>query len=135
MSTEIDDNIEIKEPVKANWFRRVLGAIWKFLKFLYSKCKAVFIFLAAGIISLFFIGKISRTSVKTAEKKKEIKEEGETVSDTITDLKEELGTNETTIKETETILDESSKKKEDIYEDAIDDQKAKAENLGFKKVD
>lgn len=134
MSTDVD-NVETKETVKVSWFKRVLNAIWKGLKFCYSKCRAVFIFIAAGIVSLFFITKVSKTSVKEAEKKKEMKDDGDSISNSMTDLKEELDNNETIIKETETVLDESSKEKNDIYEAAVDEQKEKAENLGFKKVD
>lgn len=134
MSTDVD-NVETKETVKVSWFKRFLNAIWKGLKFCYSKCRAVFIFIAAGIVSLFFITKVSKTSVKEAEKKKEMKDDGDSISNSMADLKEELDNNETMIKEAETVLDESSKEKNDIYEATVDEQKEKAENLGFKKVD
>ena len=107
-------------------YHYVVNAIWKSLKFCFSKFKAVFIFLGSSIIFGIFTFIVSRSSIKEKEKKNDIEENGETVKDNIDEIKETVDQTSEDIDKIKETIDETSENKEK--------QKEKAESLGFKKV-
>ena len=133
MSDSIDNN-ETEETTKTSLFKRVINAIWKGLKFCFSKFKAVFIFLGSSIIFGIFTFIISRSSIKEKEKKDDIKENGETVKDNIDEIKETVDQTSEDIEKIKETIDETSENKEKQKEKTDETQKEKAESLGFKKV-
>ena len=133
MSDSIDNN-ETEETTKTSLFKRVINAIWKGLKFCFSKFKAVFIFLGSSIIFGIFTFIISRSPIKEKEKKDDIKENGETVKDNIDEIKETVDQTSEDIEKIKETIDETSENKEKQKEKTDETQKEKAESLGFKKV-
>ena len=133
MSDSIDNN-ETEETTKTSLFERAINAIWKGLKFCFSKFKAVFIFLGSSIIFGIFTFIISRSSIKEKEKKDDIKENGETVKDNIDEIKETVDQTSEDIEKIKETIDETSENKEKQKEKTDETQKEKAESLGFKKV-
>ena len=133
MSDSIDNN-ETEETTKTSLFKRAINAIWKGLKFCFSKFKAVFIFLGSSIIFGIFTFIISRSSIKEKEKKDDIKENGETVKDNINEIKETVDQTSEDIEKIKETIDETSENKEKQKEKTNETQKEKAESLGFKKV-
>ena len=137
MSVSIDNN-ETEETTttdtKISLFKRVVNAIWKGLKFCFSKFKAVFIFLGSSIIFGIFTFIVSRSSIKEKEKKDDIEENGETVKDNIDEIKETVDQTSEDIEKIKETIDETTGNKEKQKEKANETQKEKAESLGFKKV-
>ena len=130
------DYIETEETktTKTSWFKRMLNAIWKGLKFCFKKFKAVFIFLGSSIIFGIFTIFVSRSSVKEKEKKDDIKENGETVKSDIKEVKETVDKTSEDIEKIKETVDETSENKKKQKEKTNKIQKEKAESLGFKKV-
>lgn len=137
MSDSIDNN-ETEETTttdtKTSLFKRAIKAIWKGLKFCFSKFKAVFIFLGSSIIFGIFTFIVSRSSIKEKEKKDDIEENGETVKDNINETKETVDQTSENIEKIKDTIDETSENKEKQKEKTDEKQKEKAESLGFKKV-
>lgn len=137
MSDSIDNN-ETEETTttdtKTSLFKRAIKAIWKGLKFCFSKFKAVFIFLGSSIIFGIFTFIVSRSSIKEKEKKDDIEENGKTVKDNINETKETVDQTSGDIEKIKETIDETSENKEKQKEKTDETQKEKAESLGFKKV-
>lgn len=137
MSDSINNETEettTTTDTKTSLLKRLINAIWKGLKFCFSKFKAVFIFLGSSIIFGIFTFIISRSSIKEKEKKDDIKENGETVKDNINEIKETVDQTSEDIEKIKETIDETSENKEKQKEKTDETQKEKAESLGFKKV-
>lgn len=131
----MSNNNDIEKENKPNWFIRFCKFLLNGIKYCFSKCKAVFVFLAMGLISLVFISKVSKTAIKEEEKKNETKNKGEDVQNSVDDLKTVAEEQSDTIKEAKTVLNDSIEIKDKLQENENKTQEKMAEDLGFKKVE
>ena len=126
---------EMKETKKKNIFVKFFELVGKGIRYLFAKSKALFIFIATGIISFLFIAKVGSTSVKVVEKKEDIKDAGEDISNDVkdaSDIVSDMGNKleETTEEVNATEIEQTLK-----YNENNKTQKEQAESLGFAKVE
>lgn len=118
------------EENKGNFGKKIINC----LKWIVGKCKYIIVAFVSFLIIL--IGKILfvKSVEKEAEKKEQLKKDGDSIKDSLSNIKDTVLETSKQAQNASDILKENIKEKTETIAKINKTQQEKAENLGFKKV-
>lgn len=118
------------EENKENFSKKIINC----LKWLVVKCRYIAMAFVSFLIILIGKKLFVKSVEKEAEKKEQLKKDGDSIKDSLSDIKDTVLETSKQTKNASDILKENIKEKTETIVKINKTQQEKAKNLGFKKV-